>query len=211
MTVVVFGATGTAGSAVVSRCLADGRIGEVRAVTRRPLGRKDARLTEVDCADFLDLEAIRGALSGVDACFFCLGVSAGKVKDEGAYREITVGYALAAASVLKEASAGHTFHYLSGSGANAKSRMMWARVKAEAETKLNALGLPRLFIYRPGYIYPAPDRAPGLPARLMATALRLTPSLIVDAEALGQAMIDMQATDAPGALLDKRAIRALAT
>lgn len=207
VTVVVFGGTGTAGSAVVGRCLADGRIDEVRAVTRRPLGLADPRLVEVRCADFGDLAPIREALGEVDGCFFCLGASSAQVRDADAYREITVGYAVAAAEALASASPEHTFHFVSARGANPRSRMRWARVKAEAETRLGELALQRLLVYRPGYIHPAADRRPGIAARTAAAVMRPFPGMLIDAEDLARAMINLQFDGAHSAVLENRDIR----
>lgn len=210
-TVVVFGATGTAGSAVVTRCLADERIDEVRAVTRRPLGQSHPRLVEVECADFGDLTPIRAALTGVSGCFFCLGASSARVRDPDAYHEITVGYAVAAAEALAAASPEHTFHFVSARGADPRSRFRWARVKAEAETRLTGLAPHRLIVYRPAYIHPAPDRHPGIAARVTAALLRPFPGMLVRAEDLARAMTNLQFdTVHPPAyppVLDNREIR----
>ncbi|MGW0664507.1 NAD(P)H-binding protein [Streptodolium elevatio] len=204
---LVFGATGTAGSAVVARCLADERIGEVRAATRRPLGLSHPRLIEVQCADFGDLSPIRAALSGVSGCFFCLGASSARVRDADAYREITLGYAVAAAEALAAASPEHTFHFLSARGADPRSRLRWARVKAEAETRLAGINPRRLLVYRPAYIHPAPDRRPGMAARATAAVLRPFPGALIRAEDLALAMVNLQFdTDHPP-VLDNREIR----
>jgi uncharacterized protein YbjT (DUF2867 family) len=205
--VVVFGPTGTAGSAVVNRCLADDRVGEVRAVTRRPLERRDPRLVEVRCADFADLAPIGDALTGVAGCFFCLGASSTQVRDPDAYRAITVEYAVAAAEALRATSPVHAFHFLSASGVRPDSRMAWARVKAEAERRLADLDLHRLYVYRPGYIAAAPERRPDLGARILAGLLRPFPALLVAADDLARAMLNVQFGDDAETVLDNRAIR----
>jgi uncharacterized protein YbjT (DUF2867 family) len=215
--VVVFGSTGTAGSEAVRQCLADPRIVEVRAVTRRETGTTDAKLREIVCDDFEALPGMDDAFTGVDACFFCLGISQSQARGEDHYRQITVTFALSAARALRERSPEHTFHYLSGQGADpsGKSMFMWARVKGEAENALQALDLRRLFIHRPGYIHP--ERAFAKPGIGAATARALfpvvraiAPGSAIRAVELGRAMIEATLSDAPGGVLENRAIRAFA-
>jgi uncharacterized protein YbjT (DUF2867 family) len=138
VTVLLFGATGLAGSGVLRASLAAPAVTEVRALVRRPTGVRDPKLREITHSDFLDYRAVAHAFAGVDACFFCLGISVRQVPDEHEYRRIHHGFPMAAAAMLREQSSGATFHYLSGASAGLESRWMWARVKAEAERDLMA-------------------------------------------------------------------------
>lgn len=185
--IAVFGSTGTAGSGAIQACLDDPRVASVRAVTRRPLEASHPKLVEVMCHDFAHLGAIATQLRGVDVCLFCLGISVSKVKDEAEYREIHVDYPLAAARTLLAESPGATFVYLSGAGTNRRSRMMWARVKAEAEDALAEVGLANLLCVRPGYIYPIEPR--GADRWLLGPLLRLIPPLGIRAEHFGRALL----------------------
>lgn len=217
MRVAVFGSTGTAGSEAVRQCLADPRVTEVRAVTRRPLDLRHDRLTEVRCADLARPESIGDALTGVDACFYCLGVSVRNMRDAATYREITVDYPLAAARVLLDRSPDHTFVFLSGQGTDpsGRSRMMWARVKGTAENELAALDLERLFCFRPGYIHPEAGHVPpGTLHAILAAAYPLlrvaAPATVVRASELGRAMIEAASGGRPGGVIGNREIRELA-
>ena len=215
--VVVFGSTGTAGSEAVRQCLADPRIVEVRAVTRRATGAQHTKLREIICDDFDALPGMEDTFTGIDACFFCLGISQSQAQSEDHYRQITVVYPLSAARALRERSPEHTFHYLSGQGADpsGKSLFMWARVKGEAENTLRDMDLRRLFIHRPGYIHP--ERAfarPGVGAamgRALFPVMRaIAPGSAIRAVELGRAMIEATLSDSPGGLLENRDIRAFA-
>jgi hypothetical protein len=98
-------------------------------------------------ADFGDLSPIASELAGADACFYCMGVtSAGLTEAE--YTPVTHDYALEAARVV-----GGTYVYVSGEGAGADSKTMWARVKGRTENELLALDRP-VFVLRPGFIQP---------------------------------------------------------
>ena len=184
--VAVFGPTGTAGSGAVQACLSDAAISEVRAITRRPLGFAHPKLVEVMCSDFTDLAAIATDLRGVDVCIFCLGISARKVPQVDRYREIHVAYALAAARTLMSQSPNAGFVYLSGAGAHRESRMMWARVKAEAEDELLGLGLKRCVCVRPGFILPM--EAGGIKRWAVSSLLEVFP-VGIGARELGVAML----------------------
>ncbi len=61
---------------------------EVRAVVRRSTGVRDPKLREIIHDNYLDYSPIADAFAGVDACFFCLGISVQQVPDEAGYRRI---------------------------------------------------------------------------------------------------------------------------
>jgi uncharacterized protein YbjT (DUF2867 family) len=215
--VVVFGATGTAGSAVVRQCLADERIAEVRAITRRPMGIGHPKLRDIHCHDFAHPESIAHQLTGVDACLFCLGTTRRKAGSTTTYREVTLTYPLAASDILRERSPDHTFVHLSAAGADParRSLLTYARVKGEAERELADNGIKRLFVARPGYIRPAPDRrGRGIGAmlgRAFYPAARATlPGLVIEATELARGMIEAALGDEPGRVLLGRDLRALA-
>ncbi len=205
MKILLFGATGSAGGSVLQACLAaskggnegnggnGGDVEEVRAVVRRPLRIDHPRLRVTVHGDYLDYAPIAEVFDGVDACLWCLGISATQVPVEADYRVITRDFAMAAARMLKERSPGAVFHYLSGQGAALDSRMMWARVKAEAERDLGGLG-PAIgpVCWRPAFI----DGADAASTPRLFQALRpvfrlLKPfrSLYVSGEDIGRAML----------------------
>lgn len=185
--VVVFGATGTAGTGAIHACLAEPSVSEVRAVTRRPLVPSHPNLREVNHSDFANLGSIAHELRGVDSCLFCLGTSVRNVATEDQYREIHVTYALVAARTLITESPDASFIYLSGAGTNRKSRMMWARVKAEGEDRLAELQLRRLANVRPGALLPM--HPTGANRWLLAPLLGVIPALGISSLDLGRAML----------------------
>jgi L-ascorbate metabolism protein UlaG (beta-lactamase superfamily) len=207
-TILVFGPTGTAGSAAVRVCLDDPHVGEVRAISRRELGVEHAKLRTILCQDFANLDAMASAFDGVEACLFCLGVSSNVVSDEAPYREIHVLYPLAAAKALADHSPNARFVYLSGQGAKRTSRMMWARVKADAEQELEA-AYPGVVNVRPGYIRPTRPR--GLDRWLLGPLHRLLPCLGIRARDLGLAMLALaRATPPVASPVSNRTLRRLA-
>jgi len=216
--VAIFGATGLAGRGVLQACEEEPRVLEIRAVVRRPLERvateDDERLRTVRCDDFADPSPIASELEGIDAVLWCLGISASKVDGEAEYRRITYDYALATARLLKQRSPAATFHFVSGGGTNAKSLMMWARVKGETELALGQLGLGGLLCWRPGMILADRSSAPlsGGQRVLHALGNRLSfiPSFSIHAVAIGHAMLQAELEGLREGTRDNRAMRELA-
>ncbi len=154
MRVIIFGATGMVGQAVLRECLLDARVTAVLLVVRSPVDCDDAKVTQIVHDDFLDFSSMTDELTGYDACFFCLGVSAARMS-EPAYRRVTYFITMAAARELAELNPHLRFLYISGAGTDSteRGRMMWARVKGETENAVLSLPFDG-YALRPGYIQP---------------------------------------------------------
>jgi uncharacterized protein YbjT (DUF2867 family) len=211
MNVLVFGATGSAGGSVLRACLAAPDVREVRAVARRPLNVSHEKLREFVHRDFLDYAGLEDAFAGVDACLFCLGISATQVSGEAEYRRITHDFALAAARALAANSPGAAFHFVSGQGAGLGSRFMWARVKAETERDLmEEVGA---VCWRPAFIDGEPsESAPRLYQALRPVFRVLRPfrGIYVDGRDIGRAMLRATRQGARRRIIENREIREMA-
>jgi uncharacterized protein YbjT (DUF2867 family) len=190
--ILLFGATGLAGGGVLRACLAAPDVSEVRAVVRRSTGVRDSKLREIVHDNYLDYSAIAEAFAGIDACFFCLGISVSQVPDESAYRRIHREFPIAAAKVLREKSAGAIFHYLSGGRAHLESRWMWARVKAEAERDL--MDAYDALCWRPAMIGGTPGATPPLYLEVLRPVLTFLfkpfKSMYIESDDIGRAMLE---------------------
>jgi uncharacterized protein YbjT (DUF2867 family) len=169
----------------------------VTAIGRRKLGISHPKLREVLHQDFGDCSALTPALSDQDAALFCLGAYTGKVPD-AQLRAISVDYTIEFARVLRSSSPGAAFSFLSGSGADptGRSRMAFARYKGEAENALLASGFPRLYIFRPAYIYPVkPRNEPNFSYRFLRAIYpvfrALFPNQVIRSDDLARAMLDV--------------------
>jgi uncharacterized protein YbjT (DUF2867 family) len=190
--VALFGATGTAGSAVLRACLDEPRITEVISIGRRSCGVQSAKLREVLVWDFLEPDPDAIDVSGIDHCFFCMGVSQMQVRDEARYREFTYDYAMATARALLLHSPQHVFHLLSGLGTDSDSRAMWARIKGQTEDALQELGLAGVICWRPGYLRTTGPAPLGKRlARLAYPLFSLFPSQSLTAHEFGQGMVQV--------------------
>jgi uncharacterized protein YbjT (DUF2867 family) len=193
---VIMGASGMVGSYALRYALNHPAVGTVTAIGRKKLGISHPKLNEVLHQNFADCSALADDLSGQDAAIFCLGAYTGAVSD-AELRIITVNYTIEFARVLRASSPDAAFSFLSGNGADpsGRSRMPFARYKGEAENALLAAGFPRVYIFRPAYIYPVePRKEPNFSYRLMRAfypAFRmLFPNQVIPADDLARAMVD---------------------
>jgi uncharacterized protein YbjT (DUF2867 family) len=217
---VIVGATGMVGGYALRCALDDPAVAAVTAIGRRRVGTSHTKLREVLHRDFSDCSPLAEALSGQDAAVFCLGTYTGAVPD-GELRATTVDYTIEFARVLRGNSPDAAFSFLSGSGADptGRSRMPYARYKGEAEKALLAAGFPRVYIFRPAYIYPVePRKEPSLSYRLLRgiyPAFRvLFPNQVIRADDLARVMVDAAVRgtpEHPGPVLENRDIRAMVT
>jgi putative NADH-flavin reductase len=88
--VILFGATGMVGQGVLRKCLLDPDVEIVLAIVRKTSPPQHTKLSEIVHPDISNLSSIEERLSGYDACFFCLGVSAVGMKEEE-YRRMYAG------------------------------------------------------------------------------------------------------------------------
>ncbi len=158
MTLLVFGATGVVGGAVVDEAVRDSRITQITIVTRRPAAVSDHRLRALVHRDFTNFDPLVAELRGIDACVYALGMPWPRAKSEAQYREVTLDFVRAAAGALASANPRARFCFVSGHGAGHESRQTWARIKAEAEDAVARAFGANARVFRPGYIYPVRGR-----------------------------------------------------
>lgn len=161
--------------------------------------------------DFQNYSGVKAAFAGVDACLYCLGISATQVSGEEEYRKITYSFAVAAARMLREQSPGAVFHFISGQATSLSSRFMWARVKAETEREV--MEMVDAVCWRPAAIDGAPsDNATWMYKVLQPLFRLLKPfrSLYISGEDLGRAMLQATEEGIRRRILENSEIRTLA-
>lgn len=153
--VIITGTTGMVGEGVLHECLQDPGISSVLVINRKPGSIQHPKLKEIIHGDFFELSSIEGQLTGYDACYFCLGVSAIGMNEEDYYK-MTYTLTLYMAQVLSKVNPEMVFCYVSGSGTDSteKGRVMWARVKGKTENDLMNLPFKKVYAFRPGYLQP---------------------------------------------------------
>jgi uncharacterized protein YbjT (DUF2867 family) len=200
MKVILFGATGMVGQGVLRECLLVSDVDNVLAIGRAGTGQEHAKLQEIVRSDLFDLSPMESRLSGFDACFFCLGVSAAGMSEQD-YRRITYELTKSAARTLVRLNPAMTFIYVSGAGTDSteRSRMMWARIKGKTENDLLKMPFRAAYMFRPGYIQPlhgirTKTKWYGALYAVMGPLYpiwkRLLPKYVTTTECVGRAMLN---------------------
>ncbi len=207
------------GQGVLRECLLAGDVDNVLAIGRVGTGQEHAKLQEIVRSDLFDLSPMESQLSGFDACFFCLGVSAAGMSEQD-YRRITYELTMSAARTLVRLNPAMIFTYVSGAGTDSteRSRMMWARVKGKTENDLLKMPFRAAYMFRPGYIQPlhgirTKTKWYGALYAVMGPLYpiwkRLLPKYVTTTECVGRAMLNAVRHGASTRFLENKDINEL--
>jgi len=157
-TILLAGASGLVGGALLSGLLADDSVGAVHALGRRALDVTHPKLTH-HIVDFKTLPSLPRA----DEVYLALGTTIKVAGSQAAFRAVDYDANLAVAKAAL-ATGSRRAGLVSAMGANARSSVFYSRVKGELEDVLAGLGFAALVIARPSML--AGDRAAlGQPER----------------------------------------------
>jgi len=214
--IMIFGASGTAGDGILKAALASPDIKKIHVITRRPTPRihQGVAAGKVQMTlhqDYLDYTAIEAQMRSVDAVFWAIGISTFAV-DEKTYGTIHVDFPASFVTKWLSVSDRHapSFHYISSSDISADSSAMWAREKVRAEQTLFGLAEGtklRVIAYRPDYIGPTEEEA-HLGQRMLYGFFAPI-GAAVKAEQIGKAMIEVSARSGEFANGDKLGTRTI--
>jgi hypothetical protein len=221
MRVALFGATGMVGQGVLRECLRDDTVSQIVCVGRTSLGMQHPKIEALVTEDLFELERLEGRLRGLDACFFCLGVSSAGMSEED-YRRLTYDLTLSVAGVLARLDPGLTFVYVSGAGTDSseRGRSMWARVKGATENALLRLPFKAVYMFRPGVIVPLDGIQSKTPSYrvfydllgvLLPPLQRLFPRTMSTTRTIGLAMLEVARHGAKTPILRPADIHAAAS
>jgi uncharacterized protein YbjT (DUF2867 family) len=220
MDVLIYGATGMVGQGVLRESLAAADVTRVVTLGRSGTGIVHPKLTEIVHPDLHDLRTIEPQLRGLDACFFCLGVTSSGMSETN-YSRITYELTVAAGETLARLNPKMTFVFVSGAGTDSTEagRVMWARVKGRAENALLRMPFRAVYCFRPGFIQPLD----GITSRtkayrffyailgpLLTPMRKVFPRSILTTRSIGQAMLNAVRRGAPKPILESADIAALA-
>jgi len=207
------------GQGVLRECLLDPEVEGVLAIGRNATARQHEKLHEIVHNDLSDLSAIEGRLSGYDACFFCLGVSAVGMNEE-AYRRVTYDLTISVARTLARLNPTMTFIYVSGANTDSteRGRMMWARVKGKTENALLQMPFKAAYMFRPGYIQPLHgirtktkwyEAFYAMMGPLYPVWKLLFPKYVTTTECIGRAMLNVAKRGALKSVLENQDINSI--
>ena len=149
-TVLVAGATGLVGRAILHGLLADDSVVAVHSLGRRELDASHPKLTQ-HRVDLTGAPEGFPALQGVGEAFIALGTTIRVAGSQEAFRAVDYAAVLAVARLAKAAGA-RRLGVVSAMGADARSKIFYNRVKGETEAALSALGFEGLVIARPSFL-----------------------------------------------------------
>lgn len=158
--VLLAGATGLVGRALLARLLADPGVSAVHALVRRPLA-VDGGGTKLHAhvVDFAGLPP----LPPVDEAYLALGTTIAIAGSREAFRAVDFDASLAVARAA-QATGARRIGLVSAMGADAGSRVFYSRTKGELEDALASLPLDALVIARPSLLLGDRERL-GQPRR----------------------------------------------
>ena len=163
--VLLAGASGLVGGALLRRLLADEEGPRVAAVVRRPLELAAPRL-QVVVAEIDRLDRTGHPPAGTAFC--ALGTTMAKAGTEERFRAVDLDLVVAFARAARRAGATR-FLAVSALGADPRSRVFYNRVKGEAEEALREVGFDGLALFRPSLLLGA--RAETRPAERFAAVV----------------------------------------
>ncbi|HZP11258.1 MAG TPA: NAD-dependent epimerase/dehydratase family protein [Nevskiaceae bacterium] len=149
-TALVAGPTGLVGRMLVDRLLANPEYTRVSVLTRRPIGRSDPKLVEVQ-TDFTALEKIGDKLAADDV-FCCLGTTLAKAGSRAAFERVDYHMVVDLARATKAAGAKQFLVVSAVGAAPTFPAPFYSRVKARMEQAVAEIGFDGVQIVRPSLL-----------------------------------------------------------
>ncbi|RZJ00958.1 MAG: oxidoreductase [Rubrivivax sp.] len=217
MKLLMVGATGLVGQAVLLAVRQRPDIASIGLLSRKPVPNAPEQSTLFLVDDFSAETLQQLDLRGFDACVYCAGILPLGVSQD-TYREATVGMTLRVATAYAAANPAGRFVYVSGAGADPRSRSMPFRIKGEAEDALNQLPVSCVCV-RPGIVRPmdgctSPHAVRRWAYRLADPLLRVgsavVPNLFTRSDALGAVLLNLATMAQPPAVVENSMLEGLA-
>jgi uncharacterized protein YbjT (DUF2867 family) len=147
--VVIVGATGLIGNALLHELIKETKVSEIRIFVRRKIDGLHEKVKQI-ITDFQDLTLLKEQIMG-DVIYCCVGTTRKKTPDLTDYRNIDFGINIGMAKLAKENGIS-TVHLISAMGASTKSRIFYSKLKGEIEEALKEIQFPNCYIYQPSML-----------------------------------------------------------
>lgn len=148
--VLVLGATGLVGSQLIKKLELRHDVSSITVLTRRKVS-FNGKKVRTHIVDFNNLDDLGENIFKVDTVFCAMGTTlkkAGSIKEQ---RRVDVDYQLSIAKNSKSAGV-RSFVLISSSGADAKSKSPYLKMKGELEEMLQTLDFEKMTIIRPSLL-----------------------------------------------------------
>lgn len=148
--VLIAGAAGLVGSALLRQLLQVKELEKIIVFVRRPLDFKHPVVHQV-VVDFDQLDSAQEWFTGIDTVFCCLGTTIKKAGTKQAFRKVDYEYPL----VMARLSAVHgvkTFCCITAMGADPHSSIFYNQVKGEVERDISELKISSINFFRPSLL-----------------------------------------------------------
>jgi len=163
---VLVGASGLVGARLLTRLLAHPEYERVTVWVRRPVSLEIHKFAQV-VVDFDRLQEHAQQLVADDV-YVALGTTIKAAGSQDAFRRVDHDYPLEIARIAVRQGV-QRFLMVSALGADAQSRVFYNRVKGEVETDIRAIGLPKVWFFRPSLL--VGDRAESRPGERIGIAM----------------------------------------
>jgi uncharacterized protein YbjT (DUF2867 family) len=148
-TAIVIGATGLIGKHITKLLLDNPAYSTVKVFVRRSLNISNPNL-EVHIVNFDEIDKWKTKIIG-DELFSAMGTTIRKAKSTSIQYKVDVTYQYEVAKAAAEYGVSSYF-LVSSSGANAKSKLFYMRIKGELDEKVKQLSFNKIRIFRPSLL-----------------------------------------------------------
>ena len=148
-TAIVIGATGLIGNLLIKKLLNDNRYQKIKVFSRRSTQIINSKLEEY-IVNFDEIEKWEQNISG-DELFSAMGTTIRKAKSTTLQYKVDVTYQYEFAKAAAENGVKNYF-LVSSTGANAKSKIFYMRIKGELDEKVQKLSFNKIRIFRPSLL-----------------------------------------------------------
>ena len=166
--VVIIGATGLTGNALLQELLCTPEVTEIRIFVRKTIAGLPEKATQI-ITDFSDFSLLKDQVIG-DVIYCCVGTTRKKTPDLNDYRNIDFGINIGIAKLAKENGI-PTVHLISAIGASTSSRIFYSKLKGEIEEAMKELNFDNCYIYQPSILIGL--RSESRPLEFLAQKLML--------------------------------------
>ncbi|MBP5995656.1 MAG: nucleoside-diphosphate sugar epimerase [Crocinitomicaceae bacterium] len=147
--VVIIGATGLVGNALLQEVIQAKEVSEIRVFVRKAIDGLPEKVTQI-VTDFSDFSLLKEQVIG-DVIYCCVGTTRKKTPDLTDYRNIDFGINIGMAKLAKENGI-PTVHLISAIGASTSSRIFYSKIKGEIEEAMKELKFDNCYIYQPSIL-----------------------------------------------------------